>query len=71
MSWLEAQGTGKKNARASLGDQATPSGSFAGLSMYDEPPQGDVSLEDIERCAIQRLRGSPPFQLHLIYPLSA
>ena len=31
---------------------------FVGLSMYKDPPSGDISLEEFERFALDRLRGA-------------
>eukprot|EP00884_Botryococcus_braunii_P016382 jgi/Botrbrau1/3427/Bobra.139_1s0007.1 len=55
MSWLQTQGTARNGSKGS-GQEGTPAASAANLTMYDDPPPGDISLEDIERCAIQRLR---------------
>lgn len=68
MSWLASQTpvSGRKGAAFAVGtpgSRSTPGGridQLRVLSMYGEPPAGEVVLEDFERFAIARLRGGRP-----------
>lgn len=58
---LEAVGASSKSAVGIAPSHHHISGAAAAaaaaLSMYDDPPQGDVSIEEFEVAAIDRLRG--------------
>jgi hypothetical protein len=57
MSWLAAQAPSRPGAsRLSVGGIGGGIDAAA-LSMYDDPPEGDVSIEEFEVAAIDRLRG--------------
>ncbi len=63
MSWLANQTPAAGRKGGTFAAASTPGGARAGeylrvLSMYREPPAGEVVLEDFERFAIARLRGA-------------
>ena len=51
---IDAVGASKSSVGGSVNHI---SGAAAALSMYDDPPEGDVSIEEFEVAAIDRLRG--------------
>ncbi len=63
MSWLNAQQatpvpTGKGSRLAAQTPNDGKPGAYPVLSMYAEPPEGEIVIEDFERFAIARLRGA-------------
>ena len=62
MAWLAQQNKGALAAAAVAVDPASaakPRRPTGELSMYAEPPEGEVAIEEFERCALDRLRGDP------------
>ena len=63
MSWLAAQApraaalTTPGAKPAPPGVSSTAAADAARLSMYGEPPRGDVAVEEFERAALDRLKG--------------
>ena len=62
MAWLAQQNRGALAAAAVSVDPASaakPRRPTGELSMYAEPPEGEVAIEEFERVALDRLRGEP------------
>ena len=61
MAWLgqqqSRQAGAAKAARVSFAEPKDVSGGPVKISMYEEPPEGEVTIEEIERFALDRLRG--------------
>ena len=61
MAWLAQQNKGAL-AAAVIVDPASavkPRRPTGELSMYTDPPEGEVAIEEFERVALDRLRGEP------------
>lgn len=62
MSWVNTNkvlsSTAKANAIASGSKTVGQQRSRLSMTMYNEPPDGEISLEEFERFAIDRLQGT-------------
>ena len=64
MAWLgqqqSRQASASKAARVSFAEPKDVAGGPVRISMYEDPPEGEVTIEEVERFSLDRLRGKSP-----------